>query len=210
MSEQNVNDASTAGDQPEDTLSIDDANDIASMAISSQLEVPSGAEDIVEALAMITRQRDEHLEALQRTAADLQNLHRRARIQAQEAREQSVRGVVSSLLMSLDTFDLALNQDPEKVSVAQLFEGVRAIKSEVLRQLSSHGVAAIEPAPGEPFEPGRHEAVMYEPTDEVEPGTVARTLQTGYAMGEGVIRPAKVAVAATPQGDTEETADADV
>ena len=189
----------------EDALTPEEADDIALLAKAGELEVPAGADDIAAALVLIAAQRDESLEQLKRTAADLQNFQRRARIQATEAREQAVRGVVSSLLMSLDTFDLALNQDPSTVNAEQVFDGVRAIKSEILRQLGQHGVVAVEPGAGDEFEPGKHEAVMHEPTDAAEPGSVARTLQTGYAMGERVIRPAKIALAApAPAGPAAE------
>jgi len=184
------------GEPGEGALTLEQADDLALLAKAGELEVPAGADDIVEALVVIAGQRDETVEALKRTAADLQNFQRRARIQATEAREQAIRGVVGSLLMSLDTFDLALNQDPETVTAAQVFDGVKAIKGEILRQLGQHGVQAVEPNAGDEFEPGRHEAVMHEPTDAVEPGSVARTLQCGYAMGERVIRPAKIALAA--------------
>ncbi len=182
----------------EDALTPEQADEIVGAARDGQLEVPSGADDIVEALVLVAQQRDEHLDSLRRAAADLQNFQRRARIQAQEAREQAVRGVVTSLLMSLDTFDLALQQDPATVNAEQVFQGIKAIKGEILRQLGMHGVASVEPNPGDEFQPGLHEAVMHEPTGEVEAGSVARSLQTGYAMGERVIRPAKVAIAAAP------------
>lgn len=182
----------------EDALTIEQADEIVVAAREGALEVPSGADDIVGALVLVARQRDEHLDSLRRAAADLQNFQRRARIQAQEAREQAVRGVVTSLLMSLDTFDLALQQDPATVNAEQVFQGIRAIKGEILRQLGMHGVTAVEPRAGDEFQPGLHEAVMHEPTGAVQAGSVARSLQTGYAMGERVIRPAKVAVAAAP------------
>jgi len=191
-----VNDETTERD--DDALTIDEADDLALLAKAGELEVPSGADDIVAALALIAAQRDEKTEQLHSTAADLQNFQRRARVQAQEAREQALRGVVQSLLMSLDTFDLALSQDPDTVSAAQVFDGVKSIKAEIIRQLGNHGVQAVEPGAGDDFEPGKHEAVMHEPTDAAPVGTVARTLQTGYAMGERVIRPARIALAAAP------------
>jgi molecular chaperone GrpE len=184
----------------EDALTPEQADEIVAAAREGQLEVPSGADDIVGALLLVAQQRDGHLDSLRRAAADLQNFQRRARIQAQEAREQAVRGVVTSLLMSLDTFDLAMQQDPATVNAEQVFAGIKAIKGEILRQLGMHGVTAVEPRPGDEFQPGMHEAVMHEPTGDVEAGSVARSLQTGYAMGERVIRPAKVSIAAAPVG----------
>ncbi|MEM7754813.1 MAG: nucleotide exchange factor GrpE [Planctomycetota bacterium] len=195
----------------DDALTLEQADDLALLAKAGELEVPAGADDLAAALVLIAAQRDGSIEQLKRTAADLQNFQRRARIQATEAREQAVRGVVSSLLMSLDTFDLALTQDPATVNAEQVFDGVRAIKGEILRQLGQHGVVAVEPGSGDEFEPGKHEAVMHEPTDAAEPGTVARTLQIGYAMGERVIRPAKIALAAAAAPAAEEEApDADL
>jgi molecular chaperone GrpE len=70
-----------------------------------------------------------------------------------------------------------------------------------LKQLAStmerFGVTEIDPQ-GEPFDPTHHEAMMTQPSVEVEPGTVLSVYQKGYPLNGRLLRPARVVVAAAP------------
>ena len=48
---------------------------------------------------------------------------------------------------------------------------------------------------GEPFDPNIHEAVMQQPTGEVEPDHISMVLRDGYRVKDRVVRTAQVAVA---------------
>ncbi|MEM8834713.1 MAG: nucleotide exchange factor GrpE [Planctomycetota bacterium] len=170
------------------------------MAASGELEAPAGADELVEALAYAVRQRDEKADQMLRTAADFQNFQRRAAQNEIEARKQGVSDAVKSILGAMDHFDLALQQDLSNMSAEQLASGVKVIKDGLLKSLAAHGAGVIEPAPGEAFDPSRHEAIMRQPTGEVEEGAVVATLQAGYTLHDRVVRPAKVSVATTPEG----------
>lgn len=135
--------------------------------------------------------------------ADYQNYQRRALLNEQEAKLQGRGQVVQGLLGVLDNFDLALNVDPEKTSAAQVINGVKIIKDEILRVLQSHGVGLISPARGDEFDPNIHQAVVQQQDDDVDGGRVVATLQPGYTLRtslpgqpvqDRVIRPAMVAV----------------
>jgi molecular chaperone GrpE len=130
-----------------------------------------------------------------RTLADYQNSQRRHAANEREARLQGATAVVLSILTVMDHFDLALAQDPATTTAERIIAGVRVIRDELAKALQAHGVTTITAEPNDPFDPTRHEAVMQQAADGVEPGHVAATLQAGYALGERVIRPAKVAVA---------------
>ena len=97
---------------------------------------------------------------------------------------------------ALDHFDLALSHKPEQMTVDNLLQALRIVRDEFNRALSAHGVERIEPKPGEPFDPHRHEAVMHQHAEGDQPNTVVSTLQAGNALGDMVLRPAKVSVAA--------------
>ena len=140
-----------------------------------------------------------------RTAADYQNSQRRALQNEQLAKAAGVANVAEDVVRVIDHFDLALNQDTSKVSAEQIAGGVRVIRDELFKVLSSHGVSVINPAKGDEFVPGRHAAVMEMPAEGAGPGTIAQTFQAGYALanaglggGEKVLRPAQVAV--VPKG----------
>jgi molecular chaperone GrpE len=68
----------------------------------------------------------------------------------------------------------------------------------ILDVLKRHGVARMDVGPGTGFDPNRHQAVAQEPTNDYDPGTVARVLQHGFTIHDRVLRPASVVVAAEP------------
>lgn len=174
---------------------------IRQLASAGDLEYPPEADEIVGALLDTMAQRDEHQSRLLRAVADHQNYQRRAVNNEREARELAVRGVVTSLIPLIDQFEMALMQDPAKVSAETIAMGVRMIRDEFLRVLGNYGVAPIAPKVGDEFNPGDHEAMMQQPAEGVAPGNISMVMSTGYKLGERVVRPAKVGVApAGPEG----------
>jgi molecular chaperone GrpE len=162
-------------------------------------EAMGGLDDqgLDEAAAKLQADLDELDSKYKRTLADFQNYQRRALQNESEAKTQGTAGAVRAILPVIDHFDLALQQDPSKVSAAQIFGGVKVIRDEFNRVLAALGVAPIVPVPNDEFDPMRHEAVMQQPAEGVAPGHVTATLQTGYAFGGRTLRPAKVSVAPT-------------
>ena len=151
------------------------------------------------------RERDDAMEKWKRALADFQNYQRRALLNEQEAKRQGVTSVLMSVLPILDHFEQALAPEAMRGSPEQFAAGVAAIQSELLRALGAHGVNPIAPGAGDEFDPHLHQAISQQPAppatadSRVQPGQVISTLQTGYALGDRVVRPAKVVVAAPPQ-----------
>lgn len=179
--------------EAERTARLDEIDDLARRGT---LDAPAGAEEIVEALARALTVRDDTFAQLQRTAADYQNFRRRATNNEAEARTQAKTGVVQSFIPVLDHFDMALGQNIETVSAKQVVGGVKLIRDEVMRVLTGFGVTQIAPEPGGEFDPRLHEAMTQQPAEGIEPGCIAAVFAVGYLLGERVVRPAKVAVAA--------------
>lgn len=161
------------------------------------LDSPEAVERLQAAHEAVKAKAADLMGKYQRSLADFQNYQRRALANEKEAREQAIRGVALSILPVLDHTDLALGQDPAKATAEQMFSGVEAIRAELLKALSGFGIARIEPAPNEPFDPNRHAAVTRQSAHGVQPGHVVATMQAGYALGDRVVRPAMVAVAPT-------------
>lgn len=131
-----------------------------------------------------------------RIMADFNNYQRRALQNEKQARQDGVAEVAKTVVGAIDHFDIALNADLSKATAEQIVSGVRVIREELLKTLAQHGVGLINPAQGELFQPGRHEAVMQMAQDGIESGHIVQTFQAGYTLGaERVLRPAKVAVA---------------
>ncbi len=130
-----------------------------------------------------------------RVMADFQNFQRRSLQNEANARQYAVAGLVERFIPVLDHFDVALSHDPGKASGEQVMQGVRVIREEFIRTLQRAGVRLIEPKPNDEFRPGQHEAIMQQPGEGVQSGRVAMCYQPGYAIGEQVVRAAKVGVA---------------
>jgi molecular chaperone GrpE len=111
------------------------------------------------------------------------------------AQERGVTKLAKELLPALDNLDRALEaaaqDDP-------LLDGVRLVRSELSASLARVGVESFSPL-GETFDPALHEAMATVPAAAdggAESGTVVEVYQPGYRLGESIIRPARVVVAA--------------
>jgi molecular chaperone GrpE len=142
--------------------------------------------------------------ALQRERADAVNLRRRHDEQMATLKNVVKAGVVRELLPVIDNFERALKHVPENQSQEsgdksqeeqKLFdwiEGVRKILAQFEKTLADLGVQRIKTV-GEPFDPRYHEAVSVDDGDGAQE-TVAEELQSGYRLGDDVIRHAFVKV----------------
>lgn len=129
-----------------------------------------------------------------RAAADLQNYAKRTGQNIADARQQQLMDVARALVVVLDHFDHALEVDPDSTSADALLKGVRIVRDELLGSLERFGVKRFEVKQGEQFDPNRHEAMMRQAVEGLEPDRVAAQLQPGYMLDEKTLRPAKVSV----------------
>lgn len=150
--------------------------------------------DMDARIAQLVAERDDALLARQRALADFANFQRRANESEARAFQNGAARIIRGLLGPLDNFDLALEAGARAGSATQVLDGVKLVRGEIAKALAEHGVTTIVPARGDEFDPMRHEAMLREAAPDLPGSTVVRTLQPGYAMGELVLRPAKVAV----------------
>ena len=159
-------------------------------------------EEIVALVARLAAQASAAEDARMRALADFRNFQRRSIENEGRARTEGLSGVVRSLLPALDHFDLALQSVGASATIEQVVTGVGMVRSEIVRALESNGVTIITADPGTAFEPGRHEAVGVKPFEAgdgaFEAGSVAISVSPGYALGDVVLRPAKVMLVAEP------------
>lgn len=147
----------------------------------------------LEELAEKAEKADEYLALAQRTQADFENYRKRAARDASLAQDRGVAKLAKELLPALDNLDRALKAVSEDES--QLAEGIKLVQTDLLSALQRVGVEPFSPQ-GEQFDPQLHEAVAQQPIDGVDSGLVAEVFQPGYRLGESVLRPARVLVAA--------------
>jgi molecular chaperone GrpE len=158
------------------------------------VEIEGDLDELVETAA----ERDQYLALAQRTQADFENYRKRVARDAAAAQERGVAKLAKELLPALDNLDRAIEAATLKGTGEfedPLLAGVRLVRSELSAALARLGIEAFAPL-GEPFDPNLHEAVAQQPVEGATSGEVAEVFQNGYRMGETIIRPARVLVAA--------------
>jgi molecular chaperone GrpE len=129
---------------------------------------------------------------LKRVAADFDNYRKRVARERADLVTNANERLVKELLPILDDLERALEAAAEHEE-AQLEDGVRLVHRSLDELLRRHGVAEIE-TEGR-FDPHVHEALLAQPS-EADEGSVIQVLQKGYKLGDRVVRPARVVVAA--------------
>lgn len=156
---------------------------------------PSPAEQIAALTAAVDELRDKFLRAV----AEADNIRKRAERDVADARAYGIAGFARDALSIADNLSRALDAiGPEARATADgtlkaLLEGVELTHREMQNILQKHGVRALDPQ-GEKFDPNFHQAMFEVPDPQVPAGTVVQVVQTGYAIGDRVLRPAMVGV----------------
>jgi molecular chaperone GrpE len=149
----------------------------------------------LDELGALAAKRDEYLALAQRTQADFENYRKRVARESALALQRGVAKLAKELLPAIDNLDRALaaaaTDDP-------LLDGVRIVRSELSAALARVGVESFSPL-GQTFDPAVHEAMATVPQPAEggsDSGLVVEVYQPGYRLGDSVIRPARVVVAA--------------
>ena len=151
-----------------------------------------------EQVAALEAERDEHLNDLKRVAAEFENYRQRVARDQESLVARAHERLVKELLPVLDDLERALAA-AEEHEEAKLEEGVRLVHRELAAALQREGLAEID-TDGQ-FDPHVHEALLSQPSD-AEEGSVIEVVQKGYTLGDRVVRPARVVVAAPkPEAD---------
>lgn len=136
-----------------------------------------------------------HRESYQRALADFQNLKRRVEIERNEMYQNAVGTVVKGFLEVGDDLERALKNRPTAEPGKAWADGIELVFRKVTSKLDAQGVKIIE-AQGQMFDPHFHEAIGQVEDSRYESGQVVEVLAPGYAIGDRVLRPAIVRVAA--------------
>jgi molecular chaperone GrpE len=139
-------------------------------------------EQLAEAQAKLEEQREQMLRAI----ADADNTRKRVQAEAANAQKYALERFANSLLPVLDSLEAAVRSAD--------VSGVELVLRQFLAALEKAQVREINPAPGERFDPYRHQA-MAAVESSAEPNTVVSVMQKGYSLADRVLRPALVTVA---------------
>jgi molecular chaperone GrpE len=131
-------------------------------------------------------------EALQRERADAMNLRRRHEADIAGLKTHVKAQIIRDLLPVIDNFERALKHVPDDLAANDYVKGVGGVVKQFEKTLADMGVERIKTT-GQPFNPRFHEAVSMDDGDGAEE-IVAEELQSGYQIGDEVIRHAMVRV----------------
>ena len=132
---------------------------------------------------------------LLRTAAESENIRRRASRDVENAHKYANEKLLEDLLPVLDSLEKALELPDQSDDAKAVLEGIEISLRMFRETLERGGVLIVDPL-GEPFDPSKHEALAMVPKDEVEPNSVIEVVQKGYLLNERVVRAARVIVSA--------------
>jgi len=158
----------------------------------TRTELQTELEELRARVGELEAERDEHLATLQRVAADFDNYRKRAQRDQESLVARAGERLVKELLPVLDDLERAL-EAANAHEGAKLEEGVALVHRALRAALEREGLHEIS-TDGQ-FDPHRHEALLSQPSDADE-GFVIQVLQKGYSLGDKVLRPARVVVAA--------------
>ena len=158
----------------------------------AQAELAAELEQLRQQLAEAQSHEAEYRDGWQRSLADFQNYKRRVDAESSETYQVALASVVKRYLPILDDLERALAHRPADLAWA---DGIELIFRKLQTILENEGVKRMQ-AEGQPFDPNFHEAIAQEAVEGVESGTIIGVVQPGYMLGERVVRPAMVRVAA--------------
>lgn len=193
-----------AASPPRSTESAADAANEAAAAEGGQAQAApdDGEAALREQLAAAEAKANEQRDAYLRTAAELENVRRRAERDVANAHKFGLEKFASELLGVRDSLELGLDSaNGEAATVEKVREGMELTLKQLAGAMDKFGIRQIDPA-GLPFDPEQHEAVAMVPKADVDPNTVVDVMQRGYALNERLLRAAMVTVAKAPPAET--------
>jgi len=149
--------------------------------------------DLDALLSDTQKERDEYLELARRTKADFENFRKRVAGDIQAAQSRGKIEVTREVIDAVDNLERALEGEAEDGD--GLRAGVEMVLKGLRETLDRNGIDVVDPK-GKKFDPNRHEALSTQPVEGAESGVVVEVLQKGYALGDQLVRPARVVVSA--------------
>lgn len=157
-------------------------------------------QETADPVAVLEAEKAELKDKMLRLMADMENLRRRTEREIADARAYGVTNFARDMLNVADNVRRAIESVPDDARQAAegafkgLIEGIDLTERDLLNTLERHGVKKLDPQ-GQKFDPNLHQAMFEVPNPDVPTGTVVQVVQSGYVIGDRVLRPALVGVA---------------
>jgi molecular chaperone GrpE len=166
-------------------------------------DIPVAAETLAaptpeQRIAALETEKLEIKDRMLRIAAEFDNYKKRARKELSDQEVKARESVLKDFLEVVDNLERALasiGTGTTEKDVKSVQDGVELVLRLFKSKLERYGVKVIE-AKGQPFDPRMHDAISQIPSPDVAPGTIVHEMQKGYRVGDRLLRPAVVVVAA--------------
>lgn len=185
---------------PETTTDIDQQDNTESGTPWAPGDAIDGTADSQDPMALLVEESAKMKDQLLRTLADMENLRQRTAREVKDARSYAISNFARDMLNAGDNMRRALEAVPEEAranadsTLTALLEGVELTERDMHKAFENHGVREINPI-NERFDPNFHQAMYEVPNPDVGNGTIIEVVQSGYVIGDRVLRPAMVGVA---------------
>ena len=147
--------------------------------------------ELEEKIESLEKQLAETKDMLLRTAAEYDNFKKRETANREKSANFVKGDTIKALLPSIDNISRAMAADESSPEYAK---GVAMTIKGLTDALKKLGLEEINPV-NEPFDVNLHQAVMRVEDESVGENIVVEVLQTGYKLGDNVLRHAMVKVA---------------
>jgi len=184
----NNEDINPSEEQLDEKATHTEASEEKDLSFEEQVEALS------EQLDSALKQADLHKDAALRAKAETDNIRRRAEREVSNASKFALERFAKEILGVVDSLEKALEQTAEGDAQSAMYEGIELTYKLLLGTLNKFSIEQISPL-GESFDPGLHEAMVMQESDEHEPNSVMTVIQSGYQLNGRLIRPARVIVA---------------
>jgi len=185
-------------------------------AESAPAETAERERDAFAVIEALNAENSQLKDRVLRTLAEMENLRRRTEREVSDAKTYAVTGFARDVLTVVDNLARALEHLPTEAratadpQIQSVIEGVELTARDLEAVLGRHGVKRLDPK-GQKFDPNFHQAIFEVPDETLPAGAVSQVVQSGWTIGDRVLRPAMVGVSkggakAAPKEPKEEKA----
>ena len=168
-------------------------------APASEVKAPPTEPDPFAVVEALNAENAQLKDRVLRTLAEMENLRRRTEREVADAKTYGVTAFARDMLSVVDNLDRALEHLPAEArasadpQIRSVIEGVELTARDLEAALGRHGVKRLDPK-GQKFDPNFHQAIFEAPDETLPAGTVSQVVQSGWTIGDRVLRPAMVGV----------------
>ncbi len=189
--------------QEDTTTNENDVEELAEeIADDSQFQEEDPSEedgtDIEKIKADLQKANDKYL----RLHAEFDNYRRRTAKESLGLVATANAQLITKQCEILDNFDRAFVEENKAPDLESFEKGMKMIYDNFSKVLEESGLTTINPT-DTAFNPSEHEALMQQPSEDIEEDNIITVFQKGYKLNDKVLRHAKVIVSSGPAAEAE-------